>query len=75
MSMGPYLVEGRVDVEGGNNIVVDKLEVLADIKARVSENEFSPDAEYSVKDEFREEDIPMIELNTEKLVRAYVINQ
>ena len=32
MSMGPYLVEGRVDVEGGNNLVVDKLDVLADIK-------------------------------------------
>jgi DNA polymerase III alpha subunit len=75
MSMGPYLVEGRVDVEGGNNLVVDKLEVLADIKLRVSQNEFSPEAQYSEKDEFREEDISLIELNTEKLVNAYAINQ
>jgi DNA polymerase III alpha subunit len=75
MSMGPYLVEGRVDVEGGNNIVVDKLEVLADIKLRVSQNEFSPEAQYSEKDEFREEDISLIELNAEKLVNAYAINQ
>jgi DNA polymerase III alpha subunit len=75
MSMGPYLVEGRVDVEGGNNLVVDRLEVLADIKLRVSQNEFSPEAQYSEKDEFREEDISLIELNTEKLVNAYAINQ
>lgn len=75
MSRGPYLVEGRVDVEGGNNLVVDKLEVLADIKLRVSQNEFSPEAQYSEKDEFREEDISLIELNTEKLVNAYAINQ
>lgn len=75
MSMGPYLVEGRVDVEGVNNIVADKLEVLADVKLKQNEADFSPDAEYSVKDEFREEDIPMIELNTEKVLKAYVINQ
>ena len=75
MSMGPYLVEGRVDVEGGNNLVVNKLEVLADIKLRISQNEFSPEAQYSEKDEFREEDISLIELNTEKLINAYAINQ
>jgi DNA polymerase III subunit alpha len=75
LSMGPYLVEGRVDVEGGNNLVVDKLEVLADIKLRSSQNEFSPDTQYSEKDEFREEDVYLVELNTEKLVKAYVLNQ
>jgi DNA polymerase III alpha subunit len=74
MSMGPYLVEGRIDVEGGNNLVVDKLEVLADVKLRQSQNEFSPDTKYSEKDEFREEDISMIELNTEKLINAYSMN-
>jgi DNA polymerase III alpha subunit len=75
MSKGPYLVEGKVDVEGGNNLVVDKLEVLANVKLRQSQNEFSPDTQYSEKDEFREEDISLIELNTEKLIKAYVINQ
>ena len=34
MSMGPYLVEGRVDAENGNNIVVEKLSILAAEKAR-----------------------------------------
>lgn len=71
LSMGPYLVEGKVDVEGGNNLVVEKLEVLADVKLRVSQNEYSPDDVYSEKDEFREEDIYQSDLNAEKLVNAY----
>ncbi|PIW99193.1 MAG: DNA polymerase III subunit alpha, partial [Ignavibacteria bacterium CG_4_8_14_3_um_filter_37_9] len=28
MSMGPYVIEGKVDAESGNNIIVDKLSVL-----------------------------------------------
>ena len=29
MSMGPYIVEGKVDVESGNNIVVEKLSLVS----------------------------------------------
>jgi DNA polymerase III alpha subunit len=34
LSMGPYLVEGRVDMENGGNIIVEKLSVLAIEKAK-----------------------------------------
>lgn len=73
LSMGPYIVEGRVDVEGGNNLVVEKLEVLADIKPKASQDYYSPETPYTEKDEFREEDMDLSELNTEKLVNAYSI--
>jgi len=74
LSMGPYLIEGRVDVEGGKNLVVDRFEVFADVKMRTSQNEFSPDTQYSEKDEFCEEDISLSDLNTEKLINAYSMN-
>jgi len=74
LSMGPYFVEGKVDVEGGNNLVVDKLELLADIKLTISQNNFSPGSEYAEKDEFREEDVFLSDLNAEKLVNAYSMN-
>ena len=31
MSMGPYLLEGKVDTAGGNNLIVEKLKVLSNI--------------------------------------------
>jgi len=34
MSMGPYVIEGKVDAESGNNIIVDKLSVLTAERAR-----------------------------------------
>jgi len=33
MSMGPYLIEGKADLENGNNIIVEKLEILSNKKA------------------------------------------
>lgn len=76
LSMGPYVIEGVVDAEGGNNIVVDKLQVLsgADIKAELRKD--SADTIYTPDDEgFREEDINYSNLaktiSPERLVRAY----
>ncbi len=34
MSMGPYLIEGTVDAENGNNIIVEKLSVLTAEQAK-----------------------------------------
>lgn len=76
LSMGPYIIEGVVDAEGGNNIVVEKLEVLqgADIKAEFKKD--SAETVYTPDDEgFSEGDINYEHLvktiNPEQLVRAY----
>jgi len=31
LSMGPYLIEGKADPENGNNIIVEKMEILRSI--------------------------------------------
>jgi len=76
LSMGPYIIEGVVDAEGGNNIVVDKLDVLqgADIKAELRKD--SAETVYTPDDEgFSEGDINYEHLvktiNPEQLVHAY----
>lgn len=75
LSMGPYLVEGRVDVDGGNNIVVDKLTVLAAEKARSitqkegNENKFFGDPDNPAG---YDEIILINSLDKEKLYHAYV---
>lgn len=75
MSMGPYLVEGRVDVDGGNNIVVDKLAVLAAEKAKSitqkegNNNRFFGDPDNPAE---LEEMVLINSLDKEKLYKAYV---
>ena len=75
ISMGPYLIEGRVDAENGNNIVVDILSVLAAEKARsitqkdrTSTNFFGDPEKQAELDEFS----LVSSLGKEKLARAYV---
>ncbi len=59
MSMGPYLVEGRVDAEDSRNIVVEKLEVLSSVLVKQSiqkdsvENKYYGDVEKISEEEFR----------------------
>jgi len=75
ISMGPYLVEGRVDVDGGNNIVVDKLTVLAAEKARsITQKEGNNNRFFGDPDNPAEyEEIILINsLDKEKLYKAYV---
>lgn len=75
LSMGPYLVEGRIDAVGGSNIVVDKLTVLAAEKARAitqkegNENRFFGDPDNPAG---YEEAILISTLDKDKLLRAYV---
>jgi len=72
LSFGPYLVEGKVDTEGGRNIIVEKLDLLyyLDLKASIqkdtAEDYYTPDNEG-----FNEKELYMSKINTEQLVRAY----
>jgi DNA polymerase III alpha subunit len=75
MSMGPYIIEGKVDAENGNNIIVDKLEVLAAPQAksitqkdRTGKNFFG-DAEKPA--EFEEFSVVRT-LDRKKLIQAYL---
>jgi len=75
LSMGPYLVEGRVDMENGGNIIVEKLSVLATEKAksitqkdRTGSNYFG-DPEKPVN---YDELLLVSSLDSEKLIQAYL---
>ena len=75
MSMGPYIIEGKVDAGNGNNIIVDKLEVLAAPQAksitqkdRTGKNFFG-DAEKPA--EFEEFSV-VRSLDRKKLIQAYL---
>ncbi|MCF8242525.1 MAG: hypothetical protein K9J16_14200 [Melioribacteraceae bacterium] len=75
ISMGPYLVEGKVDAENGNNIIVEKMAVLSakEVKAITqkdsSENNWYGDVEKISEDEFN----LVSTLDKEKLKKAYVM--
>jgi len=72
MSYGPYIIEGKVDTEGGNNIIVEKLDVLSDISLKsnvqidYAEDKYIPDDEG-----LTEKELYMSTVNTEQLIKAY----
>jgi DNA polymerase-3 subunit alpha len=75
LSMGPYLVEGRVDMENGGNIIVEKLSVLATEKAksitqkeRTGNNYFGDSEKPANYDEL----MLVSSLDNERLVQAYL---
>ena len=75
LSMGPYLVEGKVDAENGNNLIVEKLEVLTSEKTKsITEKErnsmdFFGDAEKALS---ADEVLLVNSLGRERLVQAYL---
>ena len=71
LSMGPYIVEGKADE---NNLIVDKLEVLADHSVKAEFQYDSTDYKYKPDDEgLMAEDFSLAkEIDVEKLRRAYV---
>lgn len=73
-SFGPYIVTGRVDAESGNNLIVDKLEVLSFQGIKNSLHKDSADNKYYGDNEVTsDEDIMRIgELTPQKLIYAYV---
>ena len=73
LSMGPYLLKGVVDMENGNNIVVEKLAVLSAREVKLvtqkdsAENNYFGDVEKVYEEEFH-----LVEsLGKENLRRAY----
>ncbi len=76
MSMGPYLVEGKVDLENGNNIIVEKLEVLSNLKAlEFVQKDSSQNKYYGDVEKVSEEELEIVSsLDKEKLKKAYVQN-
>lgn len=75
ISMGPYLVEGKVDAASGNNIVVEKLSVMAAEKARsITQKEGNNNRFFGDPDNPAEIDelVLINSLDKEKLYRAYV---
>lgn len=73
LSMGPYIVEGRIDVENSNNIIVENLDILSHEMIKLESHNDSAEKHYTPDDEgLREEDIYYsTSLNIEKLRTAY----
>ena len=73
MSMGPYLVEGVIDTEDSNNIIVEDLKVLSTVAIRESIQKDSVDHNYYGDEEkVSEEDFRLVNsLGKENLRRAY----
>ena len=73
LTMGPYVVEGKVDAEAGSNLIVDKLEAVRETKINAEKFKDSSDDQYSPDDEgMREEDFYLAaKLDSGKLIKAY----
>ena len=73
MSMGPYLVEGRIDKDDPTNIVVKNLQVLTSLRVKADEMKDSVDHNYyGDKEKISEEEFDIVNsLGKEKLLRAY----
>ncbi|HRN25339.1 MAG: hypothetical protein IT276_12300 [Ignavibacteriaceae bacterium] len=73
LSMGPYIIEGRIDNDGFNNIIVDSIEILSHIKVKINSHNDSAEKYYMPDDEgLNENDIYCSTmLNIEKLKIAY----
>lgn len=74
LSMGPYLLEGRVDSSNGNNLIVEKLELLSSGGIKATEQKDSAENKYfGDVEKISEEDFYMIDsLDKEKLKMAYL---
>ncbi len=73
LTMGPYFLEGFVDAEGGNNLVVKKLEILSALELKNSLQKDSVDHNYyGDKEKIDLEEFAIVEsLNQELLRKAY----
>ncbi|MBK7228458.1 MAG: hypothetical protein IPH97_06270 [Ignavibacteriales bacterium] len=74
LSMGPYIVEGIIDKDGFNNIIVEKLEVLSHLKMNLGSDYDSAEVYYKPDDEgVNEYDIyNSTSFSIEQHKRAYV---
>ena len=75
MSMGPYRIEGTVDAESGNNIIVEKLTVLSTARAKSTTQKERTNTNFFgevEKPATYEEVLLVTSLDKEKLMRAYL---
>jgi DNA polymerase III alpha subunit len=73
MSMGPYIIDGKVDENDATNVVVNKLSVLSVSSVKVADQKDSVDNKYfGDVEKISEEDFMMLEgIDKEKLRLAY----
>jgi len=73
LSMGPYVIEGKIDNESFNNIIVEKLEILSHMKVKIESHNDSVEKYYVPDDEgLNVDDIYCSTLvNVEQLKTAY----
>lgn len=74
MSFGPYLVEGKVDALNGNNLIVNKLEIIGgELDMELLQSATYSESNYSGENEkiYEEETQITLDLDKEKLIRAY----
>jgi DNA polymerase III alpha subunit len=73
MSMGPYLLEGRVDSNDEGNLIVENLRVLSSASMNVTDAKDSVDHKYyGDREKVSEEEFEIVNsLGREKLRRAY----
>jgi DNA polymerase III alpha subunit len=73
LSMGPYIVEGKIDNESFNNIIVENLEILSHMKVKIESHNDSAEKYYVPDDEgLNVDDIYCsTALNAEQLKTAY----
>lgn len=75
MSMGPYLIEGKVDAESGNNIIVETLSVLTAETAKSVTQKDRTDINFfgEVEKPATYDEIILVNaLGKEKLIKAYL---
>jgi DNA polymerase III alpha subunit len=73
LSMGPYVVEGRVDSKNSNNLIVENLEVLTSKSIKAEFRYDSAEDVYKPNDEGTgESDFLMSSATTEKMRSAYL---
>ena len=74
MSFGPYLVEGKVDALNGNNLIVNKLEIIGgELDMELLQSATYSESNYNGENEkvYEEETQITLDLDKEKLIRAY----
>lgn len=73
LSMGPYIVEGKIDGESFNNIIVEELEILSHTKVKIESHNDSAEKFYTPDDEgLSADDIYYsASLNVDQLKTAY----
>ncbi len=74
LSMGPYLLEGKIELNNGRNIIVERLSLLSAKNAGISrQRDFAEKPYFGDEEQFSEEELSLVQtLGRENLRRAYL---